>query len=117
MTRSKAFLGETNDRDKALAGIASLELTITQDSFGQYTSHTSQRVWRFTKSNIPPQLACANPRCQQGGLDLQRIALFLPAGEHSYWCNGHEGSPTGRRRGDPCDNRFDLLISITREPE
>ena len=115
MSRAKPFLGETTDRNKAFYGIASLELTVVQDRFGHYTVHEWQREQRFTKENIPRHLACANPRCQQGGLDLQRIVLFSTPGKHTYWCNGHEGSPKGRRQGDPCDNRFEVILSVTRE--
>jgi hypothetical protein len=117
MNRSKPFLGETTDREKAFSGIASFELTVVQDRFGNYTLESWQRETRFTMANISPHLACANPRCQQGGLDLQRLVLYQPSGKHTISCNGHEGSPQGRRQGDPCDNSFEVELSVTREED
>lgn len=112
MKTSKPFLGETTDRDKAFYGINSFELTVVQDRFGHYTSHAWQREVRYTKADIPRHLRCANPRCQQGGLDLQQTVNFWPSGERSFPCNGHEGTPKGRRQGDPCDNVF--VVTLTK---
>lgn len=112
MSKAKPFLGETTDRDKAFYGIAAFELTIVQDRFGMYTREAWQRESRYTKSDVPRYLACANPRCQQGGLDLQQIVNFWPSGERTAHCSGHEGSPNGRRPGDPCDNSF--VVTLTK---
>ncbi len=106
------FLGETTDRDQAFPGIRSLELTIVQDPCGYYTRQSSARESRFTKTTLPPYFACANPRCQQGGLDLQQIVLSWPPGKHTFYCNGHEGTPKGRRVGVPCCNSFEITLNI-----
>jgi hypothetical protein len=113
MNTGKPFLGETTDREKAFSGIASFELKVVQDRFGMYLREEWQRESRYTKSNIPRYLRCANPRCQQGGLDLQQIVNFWPSGEKTFYCNGHEGTPKGRRKGDPCDNSFVVTLSKT----
>ena len=55
-----------------------------------------------------------NARCQQGGLELTNIVRFSGSGTRRYSCNGHEVTPTGRRQGDPCDNFFDVELSIER---
>lgn len=115
MTGSKPFLGETHDRRSALPGIASLELTVRQDPWGHHTDGGSGRESRYTLGDLPRHLGCVNPRCQQGGLDLQQVALFWPEGERSAPCNGHEGSPAGRRQGDPCDNTFLVELRKTLE--
>jgi hypothetical protein len=112
MSKPKPFLGETTDRDKAFFGIASFELKVVEDPFGHHTREGG-REYRFTKSNIPRYLKCANPRCQQGGLDLQQIVNFGSAGQTTLYCNGHEGSPAGRRKGDPCDNSFIVTLEKT----
>lgn len=114
MTTSRPFLGETTDREKAFPDIESLELTIVQDPCGHYARNAWQRASRYTKTNIPRRLGCLNPRCQQGGLDLQQIVTFWSPGQHSFPCNGHEGTPKGRRKGDPCDNRFDVTLAVVR---
>lgn len=116
MTTSHPFLGEAPDREKAFPDVESLELRVVQDPYEQYAHNVWQRESQFTKANIPRRLACLNPRCQQGGLDLQQIVLFSPPGQHSYYCNGHEGTPKGRRKGDPCDNRFDVTLTVIRCP-
>ena len=110
MKTAKPLLGETTDRNCAFPGIATLEVSIVQDRWGHYTSKASQREAHYTLSNIPKYHRCTNPRCQQGGLDLQEIALYLANGEHALACRGHEGSPAGRRQGDPCDNTFVVTI-------
>ena len=114
MTRSRPFLGETTDRQEAFPDIISLEIVVVQDLFGYYTQHSWQRENRFTKATIPRYLACTNPRCQQGGLDLQRIVLFGSSGRHTFHCNGHEGTPKGRRKGRPCDNSFEVTLTVER---
>lgn len=114
MTLTRFFLGETTDREKAFPDIISLDLTIAQDRFGHYTRHSWQREQRFSKADIPRNFTCANARCQQGGLDLQQIISFWPPGQHTFHCNGHEGTPKGRRKGNPCDNRFELTLVVIR---
>lgn len=111
---TRPFLGETHDRDRALTGFETIEITVKQDEFERYARYPSQREQHFTKDSLPRRLGCLNPRCQQGGLDLQQIVEFYASGEHRLWCNGHEGSPAGRRKGDPCDNRFTVSLSTVR---
>lgn len=113
MRYRQPFSEETNDRSQIFPDIASLDLTIRQDTSGYYLQHDWQREQRFTKANIPIHFACANSRCQQGGLNLQRIVLFSEPGEFSLSCQGQEGSPKGRWPGNPCDNRFNITLSIT----
>jgi hypothetical protein len=112
MSKDKPFLGETTDRARAFPGIESLNVSITQDLWEHYAVGASQRNRSYTLDNIPKRLYCVNPRCRQGGLDLQEFAVFWPNGEHRISCSGHEGSPAGRRIGDPCDNLF--IITLTK---
>jgi hypothetical protein len=58
---------------------------------------------------------CANPLCQQGGLDVQHLLMMNGPGSYVIDCRGHEGSPNGRRKGDPCDNVFNVNVEIDRE--
>lgn len=115
MSRGKPFLGETTDRARAFPGVTGLDMTIVQDRWGHYTREPWQRESRFSLDSVPRHLRCVNPRCQQGGLDLQQIAMFWGNGEHTMYCSGHEGSPAGRRKGDPCDNSFVVTILKTEE--
>jgi hypothetical protein len=111
---STPFLGTTTDVNKAFPGVDVIDITITQDPYGQYLQHDWQRTSPYTKSTVPSHLRCVNPRCRQGGLELQNIIEFFPDGQHEFPCNGHEGTPAGRRKGDPCDNRFVVQLAVTR---
>lgn len=110
MSKTKPFLGETHEQARAFPGIESFELSVEQDLWENYTEKGSQRKARYTLDSIPKRLRCVNPRCQQGGLDLQEIVVFWSNGEHRLPCNGHEGSPAGKRLGDPCDNSFVVIL-------
>jgi hypothetical protein len=114
MADSRPFLGETHDRNKAFPGIDELAIVVVQDKWGNYTRDGQPRESRYTKGDIPRHLPCVNPRCQQGGLDLQAYVMFSSGGEITVWCNGHEGTPKGRRKGDPCENRFDITLTVKR---
>ena len=111
MSKTTPFLRETTDRKKAFYGIESFELTVVQDRFGHYTRDGKPRQSHYSKDDVPRHLACANPRCQQGGLDLLQIVNFWSSGEMKLPCNGHEGTPKGRRHGDPCDNSFLVTLA------
>lgn len=112
MPKHTPFLRETTDRDIAFADIKTLSVKIVQDPHGMYCKKPWQRGNIYSKANIPQYAHCCNPQCQQGGVDLQSVVLFNGAGEHTFYCNGHEGSPRGRRKGNPCDNLFTITVLI-----
>ena len=71
----------------------------------------------YSESTLPARISCANPRCQQGGYHLQPLLDALVHSkkekyEQVWHCSGHEGSPKGRRKGDPCMNRIDFILGI-----
>ncbi len=114
MAKSTPFLVETTDREAAFPDIASLEIAVKQDRYGFYTDREGGHLSKFDKMTVPRNLSCVNPRCQQGGLDLQQIILYWQDGDHFLSCNGHEGTPAGRKTGDPCDNNFDISLKTHR---
>ena len=112
---SSPWLGKhTTDRREAFPELVSLDLTISQDPFGMHLHPEWKRSSRFDERNFPKHVACGNARCQQGGIDLENIVRFSKDGLRRYSCRGHEGSPKGRRLGDPCDNYFDVEIKAVR---
>lgn len=113
--KARPLFGETDDVNKAFPGIKSLKVKITQDPGGFYCNSQAERESYYDKSNLPRYERCRNPRCQQGGLDLQRVILSSPNGEVRFSCGGHEGSPAGRRIGDPCENSFMVSIEVVKE--
>jgi hypothetical protein len=107
MKGSVPFLGTTTDRGKAFSGIKSVDLRIIQRRYDDST-----REHHYSLTTVPPHLACMNPRCQQGGLELQQLIWIHDSGlDTTYFCGGHEGTPKGRRVGDPCDVRFEIKMS------
>jgi hypothetical protein len=112
MGKTTPFLGETEDRNQAFPDIKSLKVKIIQDPYGYYCREEHQRETTYSKNTIARYATCRNPRCQQGGIDLQNLVLFSGSGEYSFHCNGHEGTPKGRRKGDPCDNVFNITVAV-----
>jgi hypothetical protein len=78
--QAQPFLGSTNNPSEAYPGIKSLRVTVEQDPSGYYINTTTKRGLAekrrfYTKNTIPATVKCANPHCQQGGLDLQEIVF------------------------------------------
>ena len=101
---------------EAYPQIAQYRVEVTQDPWGYHCQHDWQRTSVYT-NGLPSTIRCANPRCQQGGLDLQvyidtMVCSRTRESAFQAYCRGHEGSPKGRRKGAPCDNRFDLKIEL-----
>lgn len=114
--KNKPFLaGEPVPFRKAYPDVKSLLFTATERGA---VGDREQRDYRYTESNMPAKLGCSNPRCQQGGYELQPMLDALthdqqPGYEADWLCNGHEGSPQGRRKGQPCMNSLSLKIELT----
>jgi hypothetical protein len=109
----KPLFGETTDRNEAFPGIKSLTVKVVQDPYRHYGQEQRETV--YSKSDIPRHVRCVNQRCRQGGIDLQQLVWFSGAGEYRFPCNGHEGSPKGRRRGEPCDSTFVITVTIEKD--
>jgi hypothetical protein len=62
-------------------------------------------------------ICCDNPRCNRGGYLMEqeiRNMVFARV-EHSEFimhCPGDEGSPKGRRKGNPCDKRLHVRLTL-----
>ena len=75
--RSFSFLGSTSDRNAAFPGIDELDFVVEQDRHCQHGSKPDLK--RYTMRDLPQQIHCVHPRCQQGGLTTQGIILHLGA--------------------------------------
>lgn len=118
MSNSKPFFGKMTDKvSEAFPDVVLLKMTITQDPYGYYTNRQGQNIVHATLDNLTRHVRCLNPRCQEGGLDLQNIIRYSDSGEKTIYCRGHEGTAKGRKVGDPCDNSFkvDLVIERTKD--
>ncbi len=112
--RIRSFLGEPTTFAKAYPQVAEIRVEVEQE--GDLSNHHRHQV--FGKSGLPSIMSCGNPRCRQGGFNIQQMIYFMieqreTHGEHSIHCPGHEGSPKGRRKGDPCGNFAKIRLSIT----
>lgn len=97
-------------------------LLLTGKEYGDFREMSSIPIERrstlhFSASNIPAKIACSNPRCQQGGYEMQLLLESLVSRratryEGTFHCPGHEGSPKGRRKGDSCCNYIEAAIQL-----
>ena len=113
MTRSYFFGEPTTDRKKAFPELKSLDITIIKDpvGFGDTTADL------YNETNFPHTVRCTNSKCKQGGLELQNIVGFYENGEYEFPCNGHEGTPAGRKIGPRCHVMFKVKLAIERHPK
>ena len=118
MSNAKPFLGEYTTFTGAYPNFS--ELTLRVQHRGDL-AYPHQKAEVYTVSNLPRVLPCANPRCQQGGYDLTATIITLEGGrianyKVSWHCNGHEGSPKGRRKGSACMNSVELEFEAKYKP-
>jgi hypothetical protein len=85
-----------------------LIVTVEEDFFALLDRLPSRRpaVMIYEADKIPDLVACCNPRCRGGGLDLSHFVRR--EGEHTIQCDGYEGA---RRDGQRCDNHWNLTVS------
>jgi hypothetical protein len=106
--------------EKAYPEVKSIRVEIRPhgEGFEPFRNQT-ERLDVYTEKSVPAIVDCRNPRCYGGGLnldDLIRWAVVEPKRteyETSMSCGGYEGSPKGRRKGDPCDTLFNVKVSVT----
>lgn len=63
-------------------------------------------------------MACSNPRCERGGYEIDReIHMMILGGKMTHrqlvtYCPGDEGSPKGRKKGNPCENALHVRLTL-----
>jgi hypothetical protein len=112
----KPFLGTVDNIADAFPEIDSLKIVAHHRGMAISQVRASES---YTLHNLPRVLPCANPRCQQGGYDLNAMLIMLTSSKQqghraTWYCGGHEGTPKGRRRGLPCSNSvaLDFFLSF-----
>lgn len=113
MNESKPFLGIPTTFSKAYPGFRSL---VVRAKHSGDLSSPAQREQQYSEHSVPRVIPCPNPRCQQGGYDLTSIIIAIEHGRiikysTRHTCNGHEGTPKGRRKGSSCMNFVELEIT------
>lgn len=117
MGKSYLFGEPTTDRKKAFPDLKSLDIAITQEDMGFGRASDLRKNHHFNEKDFPASVQCSNPLCKQGGLELSNIVRFYESGEHDFPCNGHEGSPAGRKIGPRCHVTFKVKLTIERHPK
>lgn len=118
MTTTKPFLGTVGSFGNAYPGVESLRATVHHNG---EVPQAWQRDETYTEQSIPQVIPCLNPRCQQGGFDLKASLITVTHGRATnhkvkLYCGGHEGSPKGRKLGDPCSNSIEIVLQLKFTP-
>jgi len=118
--QSTPFLGKTSNFDEGFPGIADLRVTVRETDWDQ--SEVGHHY--YTSPNIGRFVDCSNPRCYNGGFNLQSFVSLHTYGkdrktllEATSPCQGYEGSPKGRKNYGPCDHRFEVKVEVTYKKE
>jgi hypothetical protein len=110
LTERKPFWGVTPANQRK-ATFPDLTVTVEQDQNG-WIKDPALRTRAYNIDTVPPFIACENPRCKNGGLDLYRVLHTNGDGVHLMVCPGHEGYIRGRQKGPKCDNHFRITVSL-----
>ncbi|WP_062067769.1 hypothetical protein [Sphingobium baderi] len=123
MVNNERWLAKpTSNFEDAFPNIEAIDFEIDNNPWGHYDrlGHHPIRITRVSPKSF---VACPNRRCQRGGFNFgDFLANYSYGGkgtleiENSYPCNGDEGSPAGRKRGQGCMNSFKVKGTITFKP-
>jgi hypothetical protein len=110
--------------EKAYPMVESIRVEVrpSGEGFEPFRNET-ERLDVYNEKSIPAIINCRNPRCYGGGLNLDYLIRWavVESKQTEYEayksCGGYEGSPKGRRKGDPCDTRFRVKVDVTYRKE
>ncbi|MBY6278240.1 hypothetical protein [Symbiobacterium thermophilum] len=110
--QTKHYLGRPGSFQEAFPTIKSLKVTVEE-----YDGPWLDRTYHYDEHTAAQYINCHNPLCYNGGFNLgQQLWFMTEAGEttleHTFFCQGYEGSPKGRIRYGSCDRRFKVKIEI-----
>lgn len=100
---------------KAFPKIKSLKV-IVKESGRDIHKYNSKRY--YTEENAGQYINCSNSACFNGGFNLGSILRMMDANyqkevKETFYCQGYEGSPKGRKKYCDCDNIFEVECFIT----
>jgi hypothetical protein len=110
-TRTPFLDGTPTTFAKAYPSVSTLRL-VGEESGDIGEGRIPTRAVQYSQADIPARINCSNPRCKQGGYELQ-LTLDTVIGNkeascHVSWsCNGREG-----RHGGPCTNSLKFTVDI-----
>jgi len=112
---TRPFLGTVDSVLDAFTEIKSIRVDVQHQ--GEAISEL-RKSESYSDRNLPSAIPCVNPRCQQGGYQLNATLIALTSSKQqahrvTWYCSGHEGSPGGRRKGNPCENSVEVNLFLT----
>ena len=111
----------TGNFGEAFPNVEAIDFTIDDNPWGWYNVR-GHRPLHFTSASATSFISCPNDRCRRGGFDFgtflrnHTYGSKITSVDQSYSCNGDEGTPAGRRKGDPCMNSFKVKGTIKYRP-
>ncbi len=108
------FAEKTSSFEKAFPTIASFQVRVEEDGRGvERWNH----VRHYGRNQVGEYLDCSNPLCYGGGFHLGNMVRTMEYSrttheQDTFFCNGYEGSPKGRKRYGPCMNSFNATIDV-----
>ena len=115
MTSSKPFLGTVSTFKEAYPQVRTIEVKVRYEGGMRGEIRGTQK---YSEHSIPQVLPCSNPKCQQGGYNLMATLITLTHSKQSSYlarwnCNGHAGTPKGRKVGDACEASAEIEITLS----
>lgn len=112
---SRPFLGTVSSFSEAYPDVLSIRFEGKER--GDLPRDQEERIQHYTEADLPQIVPCGNPRCQQGGYDLNATLIGITHSRETEYeidwsCNGHEGTPKGRRIGVDCMNSITGKLTI-----
>ena len=112
----RPLFGEYTSFAKAYPQVREIRLEV-EETGDMPRPQQCERHQVFGLHNLPSTIRCGNPRCRQGGFDITQRIYFLVEQHETLdsWemhCPGQEGSPKGRRKGNPCCNHAKLRAEL-----
>ncbi|WP_321507756.1 hypothetical protein [uncultured Methanoregula sp.] len=111
------YLSGTTSFEEKYPQIAGISISITETKSGMRKEYCQAGYSDIKK--VPGIHPCSNPRCKEGGLDINRIISDMVAKDQSNHkinlrsCIGYTTLPRGNSPGTPCTNDFTATVKIT----
>jgi hypothetical protein len=117
--RLMEVLGGTSTFDKAFPDLAEALIQYYEIGDGIEGSRGFPPPGTYTNPHqvTEPRMRCSNKRCKRGGYDIEQEIRNMTYGkvtdrEFILRCEGDEGSPGGRKKGNSCMNMLHVRLKL-----
>jgi hypothetical protein len=97
---------------EAFPNIESVTVDVVEtDEYGD------ERRMTYFETDLGQFIDCSRDRCYNGGFDIGKeirrlYSAKLTEGNGEMSCQGRDGTPKGKYKGESCDHRFTFSINI-----